>query len=85
MILITGASGNVGKAVIACLRTRQVPLRIGSRKANSIASQDGIEVVPFDFLDAGTFRSARMTATLFSCCVLQLSLIPVEPLIRFLM
>lgn len=57
MILITGASGNIGTTVVECLRARQAPFRIGSRKPNSV-SQDGAEIVPFDFLNASTFRSA---------------------------
>lgn len=57
MILITGASGNIGTIVVECLRTRQAAFRIGSRKPNAV-SQDGAEIVPFDFLDASTFRSA---------------------------
>ncbi|MBD1856403.1 MULTISPECIES: hypothetical protein [Leptolyngbya] len=59
MILVTGASRNVGTAVVSCLRTRQAPFRIGSRTAaNSVVSQDDVDVVPFDFLNANTFRSA---------------------------
>ena len=57
MILITGASGNIGKTVVECLRTHQAAFRIGSRKPNAV-SQDGAEIVPFNFLDASTFRSA---------------------------
>lgn len=45
-------------AVISDLHTRQVPCRVGSRKPDSVAPQDGVEVVPFDFLDPSTFRSA---------------------------
>ncbi|MDX2239963.1 MAG: NAD(P)H-binding protein [Leptolyngbyaceae cyanobacterium bins.302] len=58
MIFITGASGNVGTAVVQALQTRQVPLRIGSRKPDAVMAQDQIEVVPFDFLDAATFSTA---------------------------
>ncbi len=58
MIFVTGASGNVGRAVIDCLRTCKVPFRIGSRTANSVIYQDGIEIVPFDFLQENTFQSA---------------------------
>ena len=58
MIFITGASGNVGRAVVEYLRTREVPFRIGSRTINSVIYQDGIEVVPFDFLQESTFHSA---------------------------
>jgi uncharacterized protein YbjT (DUF2867 family) len=58
MILVTGASGNVGRAVVDCLQSRQIPFRIGSRQPNSVRPEAGIEVVPFNFLDPTTFRSA---------------------------
>jgi uncharacterized protein YbjT (DUF2867 family) len=58
MIFVTGASGNVGSAVVNCLRVRQLSVRIGSRKLNSIPAQDGIETVRFDFQDASTYQSA---------------------------
>ncbi len=58
MIFVTGASGNIGTAVVECLRTRQIPVRIGARSPNSIPSQPNTEVVPFNFLDNATFRSA---------------------------
>ena len=58
MIFVTGASGNVGREVVKCLRARKVPFRIGSRTANSVIYQDGIEVVPFDFLQESTFQAA---------------------------
>ncbi len=63
MILVTGASGNVGTAVVECLRTRQVSFRIGTRKLNSIDAQNGIEAVSFDFLDARTYRSTVQGCT----------------------
>lgn len=58
MIFVTGASGNVGSAVVDCLRVRQIPVRIGSRRLNSIPAQDGIETVQFNFQDASTYQSA---------------------------
>ncbi len=66
MIFVTGASGNVGTAVVRCLRDRQVLFRIGARQpgvsddgvSGDGISDDDIEVVPFNFLDASTFRSA---------------------------
>ncbi|MGG6265300.1 NAD(P)H-binding protein [Leptolyngbya sp. AN03gr2] len=52
MILVTGGSGNIGKAVVEYLRDRQVPFRIGSRSPNSD------EAIAFNFLDPNTFASA---------------------------
>ncbi|MBD1842002.1 NmrA family NAD(P)-binding protein [Cyanobacteria bacterium FACHB-63] len=52
MIFVTGASGNVGSALVDYLRARQIPLRLGSR------SPMEPEAVAFNFLDATTFRSA---------------------------
>lgn len=52
MIFVTGASGNVGSALVDCLRDRQVPLRLGLR------SPTEPEAVAFNFLDTTTFRSA---------------------------
>jgi len=58
MILITGASGNVGTAVVSCLRARRVAFRIGARKPDTIVAYDGAEAVAFNFLDPSTFRAA---------------------------
>ncbi|MBE9012384.1 NAD(P)H-binding protein, partial [Pseudanabaenaceae cyanobacterium LEGE 13415] len=53
MIFVTGASGNIGRAVVEYLRDRQVPFRIGSRSPNAAP-----EAVTFNFLDPNTFESA---------------------------
>jgi uncharacterized protein YbjT (DUF2867 family) len=57
MIFVTGASGNVGAAVVEGLRRRQVPFRVGARNPGRV-EQTGGEVVRFDFLDASTYRAA---------------------------
>lgn len=58
MIFVTGATGNVGSAVISWLRSRQARFRIGSRHPAAGSAQSGAEVVLFDFFDAATFRPA---------------------------
>lgn len=58
MILVTGSSGNVGSEVVRCLRTRHTRFRLCARKPDTIPPEDGVEVVPFDFLEPSTFRGA---------------------------
>jgi uncharacterized protein YbjT (DUF2867 family) len=58
MILVTGASGNVGKAVVQQLVARQSPLRIGARKPDAAPAVAGGERVLFDFMDATTYAPA---------------------------
>lgn len=58
MIFVTGASGNVGTAVVEHLRDRQLPCRVGSRKANVLTIENGVEIVPFDFLKPTTYATA---------------------------
>ncbi len=56
MIFVTGASGNVGSAVVAELTRCQALVRIGVNESDSTV--DGVEVSHFDFLDRRTFQSA---------------------------
>ena len=58
VIFVTGSTGNVGSPVISCLRDRRARFRIGARKPDRIRPQDDCQVVPFDFLEPSTFRSA---------------------------
>lgn len=51
MIFVTGASGNVGSAVVDYLRSHQIPVRIGSRSPSH-------DAVLFDFLDPSTYEAA---------------------------
>ena len=57
-ILVTGASGNVGSAVVSQLRARQIPFRQGSRRVDHAQRSPDGEVVPLDFRAAQTFRPA---------------------------
>jgi uncharacterized protein YbjT (DUF2867 family) len=62
-LLITGATGNVGLAVLKALQRLALPLEIRAGVRNSELegpklSSYGAEVVPFDFEDARTFAPA---------------------------
>ncbi len=66
-IRVTGASGNVGKEVVAQLHSRQVPFQIGDRasappkggrKSTTANASEGVKTVRFDFLDPNTYGSA---------------------------
>ncbi|MGR3540729.1 MAG: NmrA family NAD(P)-binding protein [Hasllibacter sp.] len=52
MILVTGATGNVGRKVVAALRSRGAALRAASREG------DGEDGVPLDYADRGTWDAA---------------------------
>jgi uncharacterized protein YbjT (DUF2867 family) len=58
-VLVTGASGNVGREVVRVLCARGVPVRAAGR-ANGKADADGpgVERVAFDFRDPTTFAAA---------------------------
>jgi len=58
VILVTGSSGNVGSAVIRCLRDRQACFRTGARKPDTSRPPGNSETVAFDFLEPSTFRNA---------------------------
>lgn len=48
-VLVTGASGNVGRAVVTALNARGIPVRVGARRGGDVR---------FDFADRSTFHSA---------------------------
>ena len=61
MILITGASGNVGTELVKILMARGVPLRAMVRSpeaAQKIEARAGVEIVAGDFNDAATIARA---------------------------
>ncbi len=55
-VFVTGASGNVGRAVIEALLARGIPVRAGDRTPRVRA---GVESIRFDFADPSTFAAAR--------------------------
>ncbi|MDZ7706022.1 MAG: NAD(P)H-binding protein [Trueperaceae bacterium] len=65
MILVTGASGNVGSAVLEQLLARDLPVRIGARRPETVAERYGAEVARFDFLDPKTYPAAEGCEAVF--------------------
>ena len=57
-IFVTGATGNLGRDVVAALQRKETPLRIGDRAPGSIKSIANCAVVRFDFLDPETYAPA---------------------------
>jgi uncharacterized protein YbjT (DUF2867 family) len=58
MIFVTGASGNVGKAIVQLLLARQVPFRVGARLNKVQALVNRNQSVQFDFCEPATFEAA---------------------------
>ncbi|PZO00622.1 MAG: NAD(P)-dependent oxidoreductase [Alphaproteobacteria bacterium] len=57
-VFVTGASGNVGRAVIAALESRGARFRIGDRRPAGLMPFPNCDVVEFNFLDAATYGPA---------------------------
>lgn len=57
-ILVTGASGNVGGAVVRELRRRGETVRAAARDPRKLPPAEGVEVVRFDFSEEATFGPA---------------------------
>ncbi len=57
-IFVTGATGNVGRELVAALQRKGAPFRIGDRAPESIKPSANCAVVRFDFLDPTTYAPA---------------------------
>ncbi|MDZ8117976.1 SDR family oxidoreductase [Pontiella agarivorans] len=55
-ILVTGATGNLGSAVVEALKSENITLKAGARNPEKLSP--GTETVRFDFNDAETFAPA---------------------------
>jgi uncharacterized protein YbjT (DUF2867 family) len=56
-IVVTGATGNVGSAVVEELQNLSIPVRVALRNPDTATGLQGkgVEIVPFDFLNPATF------------------------------
>ena len=59
-ILVTGATGNVGREVVRSLSAEGMICRVGVRNPSKVSDSfdDDVQIVKFDFLDATTFADA---------------------------
>ncbi len=55
-ILVTGATGQVGTAVVETLVTRGIFVRAAARRVSTISGTEHIEPVAFDYNDPGTYQ-----------------------------
>ncbi|MDR7275176.1 NAD(P)H-binding protein [Catenuloplanes atrovinosus] len=62
MILVTGATGTIGRPAVAGLLARGVPVRAMTRDPRRIAPADGLEVVAADLDDPDSLRKAATGA-----------------------
>jgi len=57
-ILVTGASGNLGRAVVKALAAKGCRVKAASRRPEKVAAREGVEAVALDFEAPGTFDRA---------------------------
>ncbi len=53
-ILVTGATGNLGQAVVAALKAKGITVRAAARDPRKLARNAGVEVVSFDYQSPAT-------------------------------
>jgi uncharacterized protein YbjT (DUF2867 family) len=67
IVLVTGATGNVGREVVRALRARNIPVRAADRdpaRARALFGDD-LDAVRFDYRDPATFAAADGARSLF--------------------
>jgi uncharacterized protein YbjT (DUF2867 family) len=59
-VLVTGATGNVGRSVVEGLRERGVPFAVGAKRPERVGAAlgDGVAAVPLDLADPATYPGA---------------------------
>lgn len=58
LILVTGATGTVGRTLTKVLHAEGFAVRAATRHIHTIPSSAGVEAVPFDYADTNSFRHA---------------------------
>ncbi len=62
-VLVTGASGNLGREVVKSLSNKGYNIKAATRDTRKIASSGGVTAIRFDYNDSGTFGDALREAT----------------------
>lgn len=57
-ILVTGSTGNLGRAVVAALKSKDIPVRAAARNPGKLATSAGVELVPFAYENSATHAAA---------------------------
>jgi uncharacterized protein YbjT (DUF2867 family) len=57
-VLVTGATGNAGSGVLGACLARGLPVRAGMRGGRRDGLPEGVEAIPFDFSEPGTWNAA---------------------------
>ena len=60
VLLVTGATGNLGREVVKALLPEGYTVRAGTRNVEAIQSTEHLEAVKFDYTDASTFDKALL-------------------------
>ena len=61
-ILVTGATGNLGWAVVVALKARGITVRAAARDPGKVARSAGVEAVSFDYSKPATIDSRKAAA-----------------------
>jgi len=62
-ILVTGASGNLGRDVVKSLSNKGYRVKAATRDVRKISSSKGVTAIQFDYAEPGTFGDALREAT----------------------
>lgn len=57
-ILVTGATGNLGRAVVTALKAKGIAVRAAARDPGKLAAEVGVETVPFAYEKPATHAAA---------------------------
>jgi uncharacterized protein YbjT (DUF2867 family) len=57
-ILVTGSTGNLGRAIVTALKTKGINVRAAARNPSKLASASGVETAAFDYTNKATHGPA---------------------------